>query len=1479
MGVKLNKFVLSITLLFCVNYLWAVQPLANSKYFFKEEAILTQAKEAFSSSAFAQAKYLFEEYLALHTYSEATKKALYGLAVCNFYLEDISKAKESFKQLELYYPNSNETIYSKFYLALIAFNFKEYDVAITYINKFLEEKEFSSATNNDDYLFQGNIDETLLFVRVFSLYKLNQMEESFFLLKTEMKKLSSVNSLSLYRFAKEIFYHFKDWESLKSFLLLCDTSEWSSLNQLEYETSWALSVLNLEGIKVALPLFEKIEQALPIIENEQQRDLFVWLLDALWSQTNMTLKDRIAKKIIEFDPHNCVAWFYLVCEKQYQLYTTKKGELTVAAYLPQLLIEQIMDALPVDPIAYGDYILVGLAYEALLQKQENLLFSYCKKIRSLYPSSKFYLHSLYFEALWLSTTNLKSQAFLLLREDGKYRQAQGEYPSGENDNDLLFELIFLEGMLAFFSGDYFLANDRFSLLIKNNEKQGDLRNLHLYYQVSLFFCDKIVKENRDETFYTKSELLFLNLLEAISYYKVSDHLKVIDCFYRYPISVYQERGLSQLYYHLFYYANYSLYQQKRWSEIVALSKQILNWDEEFLKKHAIGFIKKELLELSAWAALWDNSFGVAREYFTLCENSLMSSFLYQKQGEVNRFKESLIRLSNNENLYGDLILFELAANEFRLNNLEEAYSYLQKLLVGYPSTKYANEVKLFLFHHQQFLQSSSFFENPSAFISEAKNDFSSSEYQKELDYYQILYGNIKKDVLVHFLKEHPDFSKYSLVLMRLIECCLELKDWEEASYYLRELQNRFPIEALDFEATQKLQFIFLLLQGNDLKERELLESVQKNSLNRRRGREAALTLANLFINVKYINDEQHDCIKWLLQIVADATKYRADGAKAHALLGDFYKAKKEFEKSYYHYCEAYNSLPNGEKSAYYLFSAFMSANLGAILPSALDAIGILQKKTDGAFWLEKIYAHKFWNILVASLWAQEDSLRPTFPRGALQELWKPFIDDEFTIQDKEGFGSSVFVRRVALQNKMVEDLSVVNQSVKPTKAINNFDITVGIGSLASFNAHLLWEFFSDDGLHSYIDFSHSNSHFWHYLKASQRGQGREEQFKFGIDWFDEKNQLNLAVEYRENQIWLQNKIENLDSLSWRWLLFDINYIHAINNRLSLELTFNAHNFMKSDNYASNTVAKSLLTPKISFNYFGDFYKLGFNIGYEGRFKNDFTSNHLAVFLTDFNIDVKKGLSIFGNFGILYDSDLDSSGYRYNLKGVQLPVSLGLLGMPVSWFSFSFSGGYRNSNNRELFVSALKNESPFFDFVDISSWGGWYFDSAITFFVKESLSFQMGICYDKRGNAIFYEPAYFENPTGLIKTKTDTKEQLYYRTLLDYRYKDLLALSLEYQGQLLAKEFFLQPKHLLSASIDYLVPTKTFGGSFDFQLKGYHQFQIPVVDVSFFFEVKKGYRIWLKGLDLLAPIYKTGRELPIHFIGEGLHVALLAQILL
>ena len=196
-----------------------------------------------------------------------------------------------------------------------------------------------------------------------------------------------------------------------------------------------------------------------------------------------------------------------------------------------------------------------------------------------------------------------------------------------------------------------------------------------------------------------------------------------------------------------------------------------------------------------------------------------------------------------------------------------------------------------------------------------------------------------------------------------------------------------------------------------------------------------------------------------------------------------------------------------------------------------------------------------------------------------------------------------------------------------------------------------------------------------------------------------------------------------------------------------------------------------------------------------------------------------------------------------------------------------------------FFQALKEESPFFEFVNIPTSYGWYFESQVDFFVKEALKLSLGLSYDKMGNNLSYDPTYIQSPNGLLKIKSGLEEQLVCYANLDYRYNEMVGLSFLYEGQLLGDKFFLSPKHLLNLSLDYLSQNKNFGTSFDLGLKAYDEFQIPIMDLAFFVEVKKGYRIWLKGQDLLSPIYKSGREMPFYFASEGLHVALLAQILL
>ena len=1462
--------------LFVLKGLFCGSEIPSPSNFFKESKLLTTAKSSFDSKAFYQSKYLYQKYLSLNSYGPYTKNALYGLAVSNFHLEDRAAALEHFSQILLYYPDTIEAVYASFWIGLISFYNNEYENALTYIDEFYRQLNLDHVIEDKNYPLEKNIEEALVYAQVFSLYKLGKEEESFALLKREIKNIPSVESFWFFRYAKELFCLAKDWSSLKEFLSLCKTDSWNKTQVFEYKLSLALATLNLDGIKSAMKIFTEIESDYPLIESEEEASLFALMLDMLWNQNEDQFKQRVAKKIIEFDSNNCVAWFYLICVKEHEAFNKGRGGLEISSKLPATLVDKILAASQNEVVPYGDYILSTIAYEYFLKKQYQGCVSFCKKIHQLYPNSRFFLQTLYLHSLSLVLDNQTKEAYALLREDKKYQQALKSYPTNDNEVDAtLHELIFLDGMSGFYLGDYFNAAACFSLLVSANEKTS--RDLDIYYQLSNFFCDRLVKPQDNN--YGLSDSLFLNFLEAISFYKVGEHSKVVEAFYRYTLRRYKETKAEFLYYPICYFGVYSLYQQKRWSEILELASRIEKWDQSNLEKDNIGFMKRALLEVAAWAALQNGNYTDAKKYFDICENRLLGSLIYSQSGKEESFKAALLELAKEGSLYGDLILFELAASEFRNKNLDGAKFHLEKLLEGYPSSKYLNEVKLLMFHIDQFLQTSAYTSNPENFILEAQKEFSKSDYLSELDYYKTFYLSSTVDALLNFLDGHKDFSKELVVLTTLIDKAFSEKNFEVASNYLRELQNRYPIAAVDFDVNAKLQFLFLLLQEDDLKEKELYDVVVKNSLSRRRGREAALSLANLFINIKMIEDEGHEIVKWLFQISSETEKYSSDAAKAYALLGDFYKHNGEHQRSYEAYFKAYQILPTSSQSDYYLFCAFMEANRSLDFPLAVNVLQILKDKNPSGFWLKQIYEHKFWSLVANGVWLNESSLRPTYPRGTVFDFWKEFVSEDYKIQNPKDFGKAILTDHLKLQSKELEHQPLIYNSSGNQNNLHSFDINFGVGTLASFNFALDWDYYSSDGLHSYVKFLHGNSHFWNYQPATSKGQGRNENFDFGIEWFDKKNQVGFDLSYGENQSWLQNKVDGAASATWRTLFLDLDYLYRINDNLIFNFFVGSKTFIHSYDYANTDGVKSFLPISVSLLYSGDFYKLDFKLSYQGAFKVGLTHNHLGEFLSSFDVTLTKGLNLIGNFGLLYDSDLDSAGYSQNLKGVALPFSLGLLAKPNSWFAFLASGGYKKNQPSEKFFQALKEESPFFEFVNIPTSYGWYFESQVDFFVKEALKLSLGLSYDKMGNNLSYDPTYIQSPNGLLKIKSGLEEQLVCYANLDYRYNEMVGLSFLYEGQLLGDKFFLSPKHLLNLSLDYLSQNKNFGTSFDLGLKAYDEFQIPIMDLAFFVEVKKGYRIWLKGQDLLSPIYKSGREMPFYFASEGLHVALLAQILL
>lgn len=452
---------------------------------------------------------------------------------------------------------------------------------------------------------------------------------------------------------------------------------------------------------------------------------------------------------------------------------------------------------------------------------------------------------------------------------------------------------------------------------------------------------------------------------------------------------------------------------------------------------------------------------------------------------------------------------------------------------------------------------------------------------------------------------------------------------------------------------------------------------------------------------------------------------------------------------------------------------------------------------------------------------------------------------------------------------------------------NYFKFMGGIGSLASLMGDFSWYYFSSKGLSSHLRVAHQNSHFWNYLPKDQQGQDRKEEIEWNFSYQEKKYQVSLELDYLEQQSWLQNRVELFDSSVWRRIYFKNDYQYQINSALSSYGEWVLEDWIQTENYAENAQSSLLFDPKIGIRFQQENYSFDFHFDYHLDYTDSFkTVNHFCGAFADFQINLPYRFKLGANLGISYDSNEWSIAYSKNyLAGVQIPFALQFAGTPFDWFSFEIKGGYERY--REPLIHRFQEVLAFMNYVDFFNQEAWFFQSTFQFFIQQQVEVFSGIDYRKKGHGFILSepsgnlsllPPSKKHATGLVNLSLYPVETLYFHLGLKSHYRDLIDFFFRYQGELLSPYSLLEPEHRLSLSLDYCIPQKWFGGSFLFQFDVFEEARIPEISLGFFFEVEKGYRLWLKGEDLLSPIYgKAGRPARWNFMEKGIQFALLVEI--
>ncbi len=439
-----------------------------------------------------------------------------------------------------------------------------------------------------------------------------------------------------------------------------------------------------------------------------------------------------------------------------------------------------------------------------------------------------------------------------------------------------------------------------------------------------------------------------------------------------------------------------------------------------------------------------------------------------------------------------------------------------------------------------------------------------------------------------------------------------------------------------------------------------------------------------------------------------------------------------------------------------------------------------------------------------------------------------------------------------------------------------FDVTVGVGTLASVVAGLDWHYVNDSGLSTKMKFLHDNSMFWNYLPISENRIARTEDFSFDLDYQNEEIREMFDLSLSENQLWNQNKIATMESLTWRNLSIQNRSEHFFDEGLSVRTKLGIQSSIFSENYGNNSRDYSAIMPGLGISLKRD--ELEFVLDFDYRASGEIglpqsESDHFLKFFMDFLVPLPYKLKLSGGFGLAWSNDETQNVYNHEFFGITLPFSVKLAGEPFDFFEFSVEGGFKEWSED---YAALQEELRWMQFSRLELGQGWYADANFRFPIKKIATIEAGLEYKNSHRLNYLNTSTLSS--GLIEVLQASGETLHLFAGAEVIPNDYISLELDWRGEVLSTLPLATPEHELAFNVKYKIPDEWFGGNMRLGFDYYEEARIPEWDLGFYFKFKEKYTLNIAATDLLAGIYgKEGRPGRGLFVEEGSALALLLKI--
>lgn len=733
-------------------------------------------------------------------------------------------------------------------------------------------------------------------------------------------------------------------------------------------------------------------------ENQLKKYAREWMLRCVV----VYLQRALPKEVLHFtdlllkeDPFDCEAWYFRILALK-QLEEDSQAVSFLEA-LPESVKNQLLAINNGESPSNGDLLLIQLAQELAEQKEWEKSFASADLLLKNYSDSPFFLQALYLRSYGMAMKENFQKALIYLQEEQFYQSLQSFFKEAildpcfdegsfkkemnERKEEEVISLFFLEAHLLRVTkkGEEALALYDFLLQYYQKKKIDFSQRRLLFFAGLTAFRQKNFKkiqQYQELLLKSKSQLeekdrLLLSYFEALSYIAQKEYQSALKIFDQMNFENFKKNQMEEILPWFFYHKAWANYGFGEYEKAEKEFDRILKEFPDFERK-------KEVRKLAGRSAFSSQHYHSAVAFFSEAvkdsdnekeseENRLLQGRALISAGEIEEGQRLLKRLAESENsFWGDYAFMELAFSFYKEREFIKAGEIYLQLTQKFGKSGYA-EKALFLagesyFVGKEFLKAIEIYSHYQKQYPKGVN-VEVVYYRKAFSLMQLNQMDEASFQFQQLLKNFPASSYEPQILIHLAEMAASQKKWEKASSWYRELQRRFPLEAKATNAAYKLNSLFYQQQGKSSKENELLILIQENGAARRRGREAALQLSDLYLTLYRSEENCKNAVVWLESIASLSVEQPADAVQAVLLLAKEAKRIGEYKRAMDYYAELLSWKPSKEMAAQFIFSAILCDLEAGGGEEARSLYSLLKKDYPQSKWLKKAEQLPEWQRL------------------------------------------------------------------------------------------------------------------------------------------------------------------------------------------------------------------------------------------------------------------------------------------------------------------------------------------------------------------------------------------------------------------------------------------------------------------------------------------------------------------------------------